>query len=340
MALRRTVAALLAAASILVLLPAAQAGASVPSNWDKGFNFTTWWNDTLGTQASAASMDQMTTTHANSIAIVVTWYQAGATSTTMAPDSRTPSDAAITTAISRARSRGLKVMLVPHVDSNDGVWRGSLTPTSASTWFANYTKMLVHYADLARTNKVAQLSVGTEFKSLSGSTYSSSWKSLIASVRQHFSGSLTYAANWDEYKSVNWWGSLNVIGVDGYFPLTLDPYTPMTADQIAAAWNQYYMADLQAVTKTYGRPLEFTEVGYTSTASNVFKPFQVLGAYDADAQVRAFNGLFQAFKSQAWFRGMYIWNWDGGWTGSGGSSDTSWLVQNKPAQSTITNWFS
>lgn len=337
MTLRKT-AALVAATAVALLLAAAPAGAALPSNWDKGFNFTTWWHDTLATSASQDSMNMMVGTHANAIAIVATWYQQTATSTTMAPDGRTPDDSGVTTAIARAKARGLKVMVVPHVDSNDGVWRGQFAPTSASTWFANYQKMLLHYADLAQAAGAAQLSVGTEFKSLSGPAYAGNWKSLIAQVRKHFKGTLTYSANHDEYNNINWWSSLDIIGVSAYFPLAADT-NDMTVADIVRNWQWYYIPALQQISQTYGRPVEFTELGYPSTTGALYRPNQVGTIYNDVQQNAGYEAFFEAFQSLSWFRGAYMWNWDGGWTGSGGIGDLSHLVQNKPAQTTITTWF-
>ena len=45
------------------------------------------------------------------------------------------------------------------------------------------------------------------------------WRKLIARVRQHYRGPLTYAANFDQYNTVGFWDALDVVGVNAYFPL-------------------------------------------------------------------------------------------------------------------------
>ena len=323
---------------------AVPACAQIPANWDRGFNFTGWWHTDYATPQAAKSLVALKATGANSVALTPTWYQATKTSTVIAPDLRSPDDAAIRVIVAQAHSLGLKVMFRPLVDVNDGTWRGSITPLDRAAWFVSYRAFIDHYADLAQQLGVGELSLGAEMGSMAGDA--TSWRALIADVRTRYHGTLTYGANWDDYAGVTWWDALDEIGIDAYMPLAAWGITP-DADSIVADWSSTtanwgrhhnYLSELAAFQAAWGKPIKFTEVGYTSTATNLLAPYEDGGIYDGDAQVRAFNALFRAFQDKPWFRGVYIWNWDV-WMDMYGPGNTSHPIQNKPAQLSVTNWF-
>ena len=131
------------------------------------------------------------------VSIVVTQYQDTVHSTAIAPTEGTPTDADVRHAIRAAHAEGLNVMLKPHVDlwNDPNHWRGEIGPnfTTAqwNTWFASYTAMITHYAQLAAEEGVEQFSVGTELNSTTGRE--AQWRAVIAAVGAKFDGTLTYA---------------------------------------------------------------------------------------------------------------------------------------------------
>ncbi|MEN3011162.1 MAG: hypothetical protein ABDI20_09460, partial [Candidatus Bipolaricaulaceae bacterium] len=168
----------------------------------RGANYTSWSSEEYTTPLSDASLFLLKSTGANYIALLVTGYMDRANSTEIYADPlRTPSDPSLVHAMQVARSYGLKIMLKPHVDSKDGVWRGSISPSDIEAWFASYKRFLVHYAVLAAAHEVELFCVGTEFRSLSGPEFRAHWEEIIGAVRQVYPGPLVYAANWDEYSS-------------------------------------------------------------------------------------------------------------------------------------------
>src|SRR6185312_3179948 len=156
----------------------------------------------------------------DSVSIVVTQYMQNTRSSSVAPNGATPTDASILHAIQTARSLGLRVTLKPQIDLNSGDWRGTIAPQSPSAWFTSYEAMIDHYADLAGQGGATMLVIGTELKTMSGSAYTSRWEQIVASVRRRFAGRFTYAANWNEYAQVQFWGDLDYLGVDAYYPLS------------------------------------------------------------------------------------------------------------------------
>ncbi|MEO0514501.1 MAG: hypothetical protein AAF086_04315 [Planctomycetota bacterium] len=106
----------------------------------------------------------------------------------------------------------------------------------------------------------------------------SRWQALIAEVRSRYSGQLTYAANFDSYMDVGFWPSLDVMGINAYFPLR-DPAEPADDAMLAAAWDGVLTeieAD-QAAMGVAGMPVVFTELGYTRRAGTTTAPWAYQG---------------------------------------------------------------
>jgi len=158
--------ALILALLLVGIMPAALgtriAHAAGPVPWQyKGFTIAAYSQDELGSSNTAASLQQLSHTGANSVTFVVTWYQDSVYSSSIYRTQNTASDASLTTAIGEAKALGLKVIIKPHVDSIDGNWRAHIHPCSitnvepcpaandlSGAWFSSYDAMMLHYADL------------------------------------------------------------------------------------------------------------------------------------------------------------------------------------------------
>ncbi len=300
-------------------------------------------------------------TGANYTAIVVTQYEQTYTANTIAPettttpgydstkDSLSPTDDAVVAAIKNAQAQGLTVFLKPQVDSLDGVFRGSFAPTNPTAWFASYQTFILHYAQLASANNVGGLVIGTELASLSKSTYAANWDNIIAQIRASYPNlTLAYGANatsaTDEFTTVSFWDKVDIIGVDGYFPLTnhADP----TVAELVAAWTDSksgfnIVAALKALQSKYNKPLIFTELGYVSAAGTNEAPYASAAsgaAYDPTEQENCYEAFFEVFSQQSsWMKGVFWWAWN---VSPPGSNDRGYTPQNKPAATTtLPKWF-
>ena len=103
-------------------------------------------------------------------------------------------DAAVQAAIDLAHSKGLKVMLKPHVDPRDGTNRWQINPSNRAAWFDSYQSMMTHYAAIAQQNGVDEFSVGCELATMSGSADRGAWLTVINAIKAIYSGPLVYAA--------------------------------------------------------------------------------------------------------------------------------------------------
>jgi len=369
-ALRRAIHTIAVAITILVVsaapvawrgtgvAPLAHAASTVA--WEfKGTTIASYAQDDLASSNTAASLQQLAGTGANSVTFVVTWYQDNIYAANIYRTNNTASDAALITAMNEARALNLKVILKPHVDTLDGQWRARIRPCAVQgvqpcpagsdltgTWFASYDALMDHYADIAQQDGAAVLSVGAELIDLSTNPANTSqWRAMIAGVRARFAGKLIYSANWGngagdpncEYTRLPFWDALDYIGISAYFPLA-NTTTP-TVSGMVSTWVNTWQPQIAAVQQQWGKPVLFIEGGYRSADGTAQQPFDNWDNWPLDTQEQSdcYQATFQAWATVPWFAGEQFWNWETDPNVSG--TNTGYSVQNKPAQAVVTSWF-
>jgi hypothetical protein len=330
--LRTRVSGLACAAIAAALLCAAPAHADVPQ---RGFVLTG------STAASYLSFDsdhklqRMAGDGSNQAAVFTQWFMDGPTSSQIAPDpARTPTDDSILHAMGVAHAAGMAVTLKPQLGIRSGNWIGYAHPADLDVFWADYRTMLLHYADLAQQGGASMLVIGTEMATLSYDD--ARWRSLIAEVRTHFSGELTYAANYDEFQQVPFWDALDYIGIDAYFGLADDADPAPGTDALAGAWSDRgYLARIRAVSERVGRKVLFTEIGYRGTHGTAAHPNIWNGTQVTDtlAQASAYEAFYRTVSQQPWMAGFYWWE----------VNADSWWVQDynpmgKQAEQVMIDW--
>ncbi|MBI3947424.1 MAG: fibronectin type III domain-containing protein [Armatimonadetes bacterium] len=334
--------ALLAVLSFAALSSRAQAQVS---NWQKGVTLTAWWNNAYSSSAAMARLDQLKAMNVNYVTLIPTWFVSNSSSNTIYEDvnGASPSESSLRTCIQQIHARGMKVMLKPHVDSKDGTWRGALRPSSPGSWFSSYRSFMLKMATIAAQTGVAELCIGTELRSLSGSSYSGNWRPLAADIRKVYSGPLTYASNWDEYSRVDWWDALDHIGTDAYMPLTTVAYP--SVQQIKDGWYaardpwggvQRWVDSLKALSVKYGKPILFTEIGYKDVASAANEWWGSVNTTQSyQSQINAYEAAFQVWEQQPWFIGFHWWDL----RVQDGTYSRDHPINRKPVIDTITAWY-
>ncbi|MBD3248712.1 hypothetical protein GF336_01585 [Candidatus Woesearchaeota archaeon] len=280
------------------------AGIVYAGEFQEGFTYTSWWHSDYLSSTSDASLDKLRDSGVEYVSLLVTWYQDDVSSTDIYRwSSKTPSDSALIEAIDDIHSRGMKVMLKPHVDPKTG-WRGDIEPADWNAWFSNYTAFISYYASLAESNNVEQFCVGTELKKSTPET--AQWQDVIADVRGLYSGNITYAANWDNYENVNFWNSLDYIGIDAYFPLTAknDP----TLQELEDSWVGY-KTSLSDFSDANSKNVIFTEIGYQSIDRTNMHPWWSTGTYDEQEQADCYRAALEILLDESWLEGIYWWDW-------------------------------
>ncbi len=237
-----------------------------------------------------------------------------------------------------ARARGIRTLLKPHLWVHTGEWVGDIdmrTEADWQRWFAAYEVFILHYAELAEREQMEGLAIGTELPKASRRT--DDWRRLIARIRQAYHGPITYCANWHEADNVAFWGDLDFIGVQAYYPLT--PSEHPKPEEIRAAWAPI-VARLAALSMRAGRRIVFTEVGYRSLAGCLAEPWKwdTAGAVDLGVQRDAYQAMFASVWDQPWFGGTFVWKWHPGLGAAGpavGRELRDFTPQGKPALAAI-----
>jgi hypothetical protein len=340
-------AAVAIAAACAWLLPRARAQSQSGFQYN-GITHVSWWFDEYDSATGGTSRAALADTGANWMGLLLTWYQQDASSTVIArnPDpNKDHSDARIRAAIRDAHSRGIQVMLKPHVDALNGQWRGDFNPGAPDAWFQSYTQFIVHYAQIAQEEGVELYCMGTEFKTISGAANRDRWVAVINAIRNVYSGPLTYAANAtfpaDEFTSVSFWDQLDLIGLDGYFNLT-DQNNPTLA-QLVSAWTsnrfgENIVAAVQNFADSRQKPLLFTEIGYKSTDGTNREPwnFGLSGALDTAEQRDCYEAAFTVWSQRSsWMRGFFWWNWT---VPPPPANDGDYNPRGKPAETVLRAW--
>lgn len=311
--------------------------------FQKGMSYSCWSNDDYLTAASDESLRRLTETGTEWIALCFSWIQSSTTSHDIhLSSSGTPTPESLEHAITTAHSLGLKVMLKPMVEAVEResslpypVWRGEIQPSTE--WFASYSDFINFFAEFAEENGVEMLSVGCEYKATTGET--EQWRRVIEGVRERYSGPITYAADWTNYKNIEWWDSVDYVGIDAYFPLSVLKYDPSFAE-LKNAWNNY-ADEIETWLSAVNKLVILTEIGYRSGDGTNMAPSNYWSdmTVDLQEQQNCYEAAFQALWNRSWFHGFYWWTWVFDPT-VGGLTDSSHTPQNKPTQTVITDWYS
>ncbi len=202
------------------------------------------------------------------------------------------------------------MLLKPHLDSQSGEWRAFINPPDAATWFTNY-------ADIGGQQGALVLCIGAELVSMStNAAYDGRWRSLIAGVRQRFTGGLTYSANWgdsgfnEEYPHIPFWDALNYLGISACFQLA-DDNSPTVAS-MNARLQGYMQNRIIPFQQRWNKPVLFTEVGYRSTDYAAEQPWNNSAPNGLNTQQQAdcYEAFFESWANVPWFAGAEFWGQD------------------------------
>ena len=234
-----------------------------------------------------------------------------------------------------AHQRGIRVLMKPHLWARRA-WSGTIAMRSEADWakwFAAYREFILHYADLAQRTGADALAIGTE---LGGTTTRErDWRALIAEVRRHFRGPLVYCANWSEdLHYTQFWDALDWIGVQAYYPLS-EKRAP-AIEELEDGWADP-LADLDAMSKMWQRPVVMTEVGYRAIDTAASKPWKtdLAGSPSMETQARCYEALFRSLPAHPSIHGVFIWKWHPDGPRAGEPEETEYSPQGKPAEQVL-----
>jgi hypothetical protein len=281
-------------------------------------------------------LEEVAALGASHVLIVVQHAQVDVTSVAIRPlPWLTPSEERLEDCLAHARALGLGVVLMPTIlveVTSDAQWRGTIAPTSWTTWWRSYERFLLHHARLAEKHGVDVLVVGSEL--VSTESQRSSWARLILKVRAVTRARIAYSFNWDHHSPGAIHDLLDLVGVNSYFDLGPGPDTP---EEVMVSRLVLERDAVRALLRRVGRPLLVTEVGYRSIRGAEVNPWDHAsdGApYDGEAQARCYRATLATWGELPELKGLFAW-W---WRGDGGPGDTTYTPRGKPAEDVLRSW--
>lgn len=219
---------------------------------------------------------------------------------------------ALERAIEQAHAEGLRVLLVPHLWVETGGWRALIDPgddAAWARWAASYREFLLGWAKVAAKSQVEMFSVGVELRSWVTTTRAPSFSAIIDDVRRVYPGLLTYAANWDDVEQTVILGKLDVIGINAFYPLAHEAGASFEK-QLDGGTEVARRVD--ALSKSWQRPVMFTEFGYTTRPDPAVKPWEWPDGMkdvkvDQRAQAEAYAALLSPLMTVSGFAGFFVW---------------------------------
>ncbi|MFN3202871.1 MAG: glycoside hydrolase family 113 [Bradymonadia bacterium] len=270
-----------------------------------------------GTDAFAAELDRLKAMGVNWVAIHPYARIDGDGRVSTRLDSSKP-PRWITRPIAEAKARGMHIMVKPHLAywGSPFSWRGEIDfppGPKRDRFFESYRRWIVDMAQV--TAEADAFAVGTELDKLI--EHDAQWRRIIAEIRKVTPAKLTYAANWTDYTRVPFWDALDAVGVQAYFPLMKEG-DGAKADRatLLAGW-QKVLDGLREVHTQTGKPIIFTELGYSLTPVAATKPWahewpKGWGDKAAAAALQKLCldvALEVMEREKSWLRGAFLWKW-------------------------------
>lgn len=310
---------------LLAVLLASPASAAPRGVW--GFNFPMWWNDAYASAGAKKAFGDISATGASWVALTPSFYVNDDGDAEVKATPATPTDDSLRSAVRAARSAGLQVVMKPHVDKLSGGARATLNPRDRARWFATYRAHVLRLAKLAREEGCSMYVVGTELSLLTLPGDWPAWRALIKETRDAFGGPVTYAANWHSAAHVGFWGDLDYIGVDAYYPAPGGTNRTFLRASLALP-----AAELFALSRLYGKPVLFTEFGLASQKGANLEPWAWwdFAPLDLETQTAYMDAFLETFAGRSWVAGFLYWAWDAD-PSRWGPNDKSMAIAGKPA---------
>ncbi|CAN8062605.1 unnamed protein product [Agarophyton chilense] len=322
----------------LVVVPRPAAAASAV----KGVAFSTG-HDTWGYRQWYAhrSLSDLLSTGANYVQISV--YTKMTSLRALTADQQTD-DESIRYIIRAIKARGAKVFLKPVVEVSGHTWRGYLD--GRPVWFEKvYRPFIIKMARIAQEERVDLFSLGSEYRNAEKQL--KQWLITIDAVKDVYTGRLTYIANHDSYRRVNFWHRMDYISISAYFKFRGGVRGPSpTMNQTKLLWKN--VADdinrWRMWNKFGHKQVLIAEVGAQSKGDGIVYrvpwDWTITAPVDFNEQVKMYEGICSAFMPQKWVAGVVFWNWElQPHAGTYQPGIAGYTPQNKPALDVMRRYF-
>ena len=313
----------------------------------KGFNFAhegyRIYNG-YGSRKASQSLLHQKNMNANAVAVVpysYTRYPKKPHPIPVAKGAGMENDESVIQSSEEAQALGLKVILKPQIWVGRGMWTGDIEMKKDGDWplfFEHYGHWISHYAIMSEIYGWEMLCIGTELVQTTLNR-ERNWKKLIRDLRLLFNGNLTYAANWgDEFENIRFWGELDFIGLNCYYPLS---HKEDPSDRELAKGFNSVIGKIERVHKRYKKPIIFTEIGFPCIQSPWKEPHKDWGDFvpNAEHQRRCYEIVFSGIKNKSWCKGILWWKYPSDLEPQR-SRNTGFTPHGNPAEKVVAKWFS
>lgn len=281
---------------------------------------------------------------ADTVMFVVHGWQTHAGSLDLHVDPyRSASDQDLGRLLDLAAVHGMRRILMPVIllkAPRSGEWRGKIVPPGHDwdAWFKRYQQFIGKYARVAEKHHVELLMVGSEL--IKTEPHTEKWRETIASVRETYSGSLGYSANWDHYQTtkIGFWDDLDIVGMTSYYKLAKHPNPKI--EEIDRNWSKI-KKEILAFQREVDRPIIFTEVGWCSQEGaaregwNYFAN-EVATTAGQKEQAILYESFMKTWTHEPAVKGIIWWEWG---SSEGGPGDYGYTPKGKLAETYLRLWF-
>ena len=238
-------------------------------------------------------------------------------------DRRSPSLPRLSQSIRQCKDKDLKVSLHPVLliqSDTSQHWRGEYNPLYLDKWWASYSKWMVSIATFCANEDVDMLFVGSELSSLQN--LEKYWSSLIGNVRSVYRGAVSYSANWDDWKSVSFHNDLDILGINGYFPLdrigprseSFNSSARLSSARLSSAHLRSMLLPHLSALKLWSRENQtaifFSEVGYPDHSLALQQPWNPGtpdSLYQPELQVDGYKAFLDVFGDADFSKGIFFY---------------------------------
>jgi hypothetical protein len=218
----------------------------------------------------------------------------------------------LTRATEIAHAHGLRVMLVPHLWVESGQWRAELDPGNDEGWqrfSKSYGAFILKWAEWAEKNQIDLFSVGVELRFWVTGSRAPSFVSLIHDVRRGYHGPITYASNWDDADDTAIWRHVDVMGINGFYPLH---WEKNPSDEQIQRGAMDAARRVRELIERHEKPAFFSEFGYTTRKDSMVEPWlwpeQLAEVIPSEAeQSRSYAALLNEVQNLDGFYGAFVW---------------------------------
>lgn len=228
-------------------------------------------------------------------------------------------------------SKGMCVQLRPMLECHDGTGRHGVIVGDdwervagkprgyCRRWFDSMRARSVWYARLAERTKCEMYCLDSEFDKFI--LKSAQWKSVIAAVRQVYSGPITsshtiHCNDFDWEKVVSdknhWFYDLDVLSVSDYTGARPRGNTNELSVAEMMTTLKPHRDLLRRIAAIYGKPLMFGECGCGPRRFQAMSPSgcDMSQPEDPREQATYYEAFLRTFKDEPWCCGFYWWRWN------------------------------